>query len=65
MNDRLNGTMSSNAAAPLPPTADGSVTGGKDAETERFLPGNKYGRGNPHYRGLAANRTAFLAARFA
>jgi len=36
--------------------------GGKDAATGRFLPGNKCGRGNPHYRRLAANRTAFLEA---
>jgi hypothetical protein len=42
---------------PLTPSADGT---GKDPATGRFLPGNKCGRGNPHYRKLAENRTAFL-----
>jgi hypothetical protein len=54
---------------PLSPSADGKVTSpppaaaarpGQDAATGKFLPGNKFGRGNPHYRRLAANRTAFL-----
>src|SRR5262249_51017625 len=30
--------------------------------TGKFLPGNRCGSGNPHYRKLAANRTAFLEA---
>jgi hypothetical protein len=54
------------APAPLSPSADGppsaAAPGDKDAATGRFLPGNKLGRGNPHYRRLAANRTAFLEA---
>ena len=45
--------------APLSPSADGT---GKDPTTGRFLPGNKCGHGNPHYRRLAANRTAILDA---
>src|SRR5262245_48665619 len=45
------------ADAPLTPSADG-----QEPATGRFLPGNKLGRGNPHYRKLAANRTAFLEA---
>jgi hypothetical protein len=49
-------------ATPLEPSADGPPPGGKDPATGRFLPGNKCGRGNPHYRKLAANRTAFLEA---
>ena len=49
-------------AAPLPPSADGMPQGGKDPATGKFLPGNRCGRGNPHYRRLAANRTAFLEA---
>jgi hypothetical protein len=56
-----NGT-GGNTPAPLPPSADGPPPGGKDPATGRFLPGNKCGRGNPHYRQLAANRTAFLEA---
>jgi hypothetical protein len=56
-----NGT-GGNTPAPLPPSADGPPGGGKDPATGRFLPGNKCGRGNPHYRQLAANRTAFLEA---
>src|SRR6516162_5279123 len=44
-------------AAPLTPSADGT---GKDPTTGRFLPGNKCGHGNPHYRKLAANRSAIL-----
>lgn len=47
---------------PLPPSADGTPPAGKDPTTGRFLPGNKLGRGNPHYRKLAGNRTAFLQA---
>jgi hypothetical protein len=56
-----NGT-GGNAPGRLPPSADGRPPGGKDPATGRFLPGNKCGRGNPHYRQLAANRTAFLEA---
>jgi len=56
-----NGT-NGHSPGPLPPSADGTAQGGKDSATGRFLPGNKYGQGNPHYRKLAANRTAFLEA---
>src|SRR4051812_24643619 len=62
MTHRLNGSLNGHADAPLPPSADGTAPAGKDSATGRFLPGNKCGRGNPHYRRLAANRTAFLEA---
>ena len=61
----LNGHAAMNgrgAEAPLAPSADGSPTLSNDPANGRFLPGNKAGRGNPHYRRLAANRTAFLEA---
>src|SRR4051794_21302899 len=60
----VNGThgLNGHAPAPLPPSADGTPPGGKDAATGKFLPGNRCGQGNPHYRRLAANRTAFLEA---
>jgi hypothetical protein len=48
-----------------PPSADGvngTPSAGKDPSTGRFLPGNKLGKGNPHYRKLAENRSAALAA---
>jgi hypothetical protein len=61
-NGRGNGTAHGPAAPPLPPSADGTAPGGKDPATGRFLPGNRLGKGNPHYRKLAANRTAFLEA---
>jgi hypothetical protein len=52
------------ASAPLSPSADGPPSTApppdKDAATGRFLPGNKLGRGNPHYRRLALARSAFL-----
>jgi hypothetical protein len=50
MHNGLNGSLNGHADAPLPPSADGTAAGGKDAATGRFLPGNKCGRGNPHYR---------------
>jgi hypothetical protein len=74
MTHRLNGSQNGHAPAPsrtgkdgdapapLPPSADGPPPAGKDPATGRFLPGNRCGRGNPHYRKLAANRTAFLEA---
>jgi hypothetical protein len=57
-----NGThgLNGHAPAPLPPSADGTAPAGKDPTTGRFVAGNKCGQGNPHYRRLAANRTAFL-----
>ena len=50
------------ADGPLSPSADGTPPAGKDPATGRFLPGNKLGKGNPHFRQLASNRTAFLQA---
>ncbi len=50
------------APVPLSPSADGTPSAGKDPATGRFLPGNRLGKGNPHYRKLAENRTAFLQA---
>jgi hypothetical protein len=58
----MNGSLNGYAATPLLPSADGTAREGKDPVTGRFLPGNKCGRGNPHYRRLAANRTSFLEA---
>jgi hypothetical protein len=62
MNYRLNGSLNGHADSPLTPSADGTAAEGKDPATGRFLPGNKSGRGDPHYRLLAAKRTAFPAA---
>src|SRR5262245_62448367 len=72
LQDNLNGRRlppvppgpSANGHAPVPlsPSADGTPAGGKDPGTGKFLPGNQCGRGNPHYRKLAENRTAFLEA---
>ena len=49
-------------AARYPPSADGPVAEGKDPATGRFVAGNKCGKGNPHFRALARNRTLFLVA---
>jgi hypothetical protein len=60
----VNGThgLNGHGPAPLPPSADGTAPAGKDPATGRFVAGNKCGQGNPHYRRLAANRSAFLEA---
>jgi hypothetical protein len=62
MNDKLNGSLNGHADSPLTPSAAGTAAEGKDSATGRFLPGNKSGRGDPHYRRLAAKHTAFVAA---
>jgi hypothetical protein len=51
--DGLNGTAE-------PPADDG--LNGRDPATGKFVKGNKCGRGNPHFRRLARNRTLFLEA---
>jgi hypothetical protein len=61
-NGHANGAAGNPPAPPLTPSADGAAKPGQDARTGKFLPGNKLGRGNPHYRRLAASRTAFLEA---
>jgi len=64
-NGHVNGVHPHPDAPPALPSADGGDGGaapGQDAATGRFLPGNKLGKGNPHFRRLAANRTAFLEA---
>jgi hypothetical protein len=61
-NGHTNGRAAPPAGPPLSPSADGAARPGQDAATGKFLPGNKLGKGNPHYRRLAANRTAFLEA---
>jgi hypothetical protein len=61
-NGHANGAAGNPPAPPLTPSAGGAAKPGQDPASGRFLPGNKLGRGNPHYRRLAANRTAFLEA---
>jgi hypothetical protein len=51
-------------AAPLEPSATAAAkptAGGRDA-AGRFIAGNRYGKGNPHARRMAALRQAFLDA---
>jgi hypothetical protein len=58
-----NGHAHKSAKPPPAPPADGdngAAARGLDPVTGHFLPGNKLGKGNPHYRKLAAARSAFL-----
>jgi hypothetical protein len=48
---------SATAAAEAPPEAEG-----RDASSGRFTVGNRFGKGNPHARRMAALRQAFLSA---
>jgi hypothetical protein len=57
-----NGRHANGPVTVPPPSADGVNGGGKDTATGRFVAGNKCGRGNPHFRKLAAARAAFLDA---
>jgi hypothetical protein len=45
------------SAPPLAPAAEG-----RDSSSGRFAAGNRYGKGNPHARKMAALREAFLSA---
>jgi hypothetical protein len=55
----VNGTNGHAKAPQAAPSTNGG-DGGKDPVTGRFVAGNRLSRGNPHFRTLAANRSAIL-----
>jgi len=55
-------TAATPTAPPLAPAPDQPKAEGRDSSSGRFTAGNRYGKGNPHARRMAALRQAFLSA---